>query len=128
MSLLRAVARPTFPTDAMSRKQNLHAAIAAALAPTYLDVIDESSMHSRGAESHMRVIVVSAAFDGVARVQRHRRVHEAAQAVFADGLHALAVEAATPAEWERRGQAARLDAPACQGGARHDAAHKPGVM
>ncbi len=37
----------------------------AVLQPALLTVEDESHMHSRGKESHFKVVLVSAAFDGV---------------------------------------------------------------
>ena len=47
----------------------------AALQPQELQVEDESHMHSRGKESHFKVVLVSAAFEGVRQVQRHQKVY-----------------------------------------------------
>ena len=75
-----------------------------ALAPTHLDVIDESHLHAGHAgarpegETHFRLDVVSAAFDSKSRVERHRLVNGALDPAFKRGLHALAVRARTPAE------------------------------
>ena len=46
----------------------------AALQPQVLQVEDESHMHSRGKESHFKVLLVSDVFDGVRKVQRHQKV------------------------------------------------------
>jgi len=76
----------------------------AELAPTRLDVVDESHLHAGHAgarpegETHFRVEVVSAAFDGKSRVERHRIVNSALDPAFKRGLHALAVRARTPSE------------------------------
>lgn len=74
------------------------------LAPAHLDVVDESHLHAghSGArpegETHFRLDVVSAAFEGKSRVERHRIVNAALDPAFKRGLHALAVKARTPAE------------------------------
>lgn len=75
-----------------------------ALAPTELAVIDESHLHfghagwREGGETHFRVRIVAAAFAGLSRVERHRRVNAALQPAFERGLHALAIEAKAPQE------------------------------
>lgn len=69
----------------------------AALAPLELEVIDESENHRghggwrEGGETHFRVIIRSAAFDGLGRVARHRLVNAQLAPEFARGLHALAI-------------------------------------
>jgi BolA protein len=45
--------------------------------------------------------VVSSRFDGLARVARHRLVYDAARKLITEGIHALAIEARTPAEAQR---------------------------
>ncbi|RZK77788.1 MAG: BolA family transcriptional regulator [Methylobacterium sp.] len=82
----------------------IEAKLAAELAPARLDVVDESHLHAGhsgarpGGETHFRVDVVSAAFEGKSRVDRHRVVNALLAEAFARGLHALAVKARTPAE------------------------------
>jgi len=79
-------------------------ALRAELAPSHLDVVDESHLHAghSGArpegETHFRLDVVSAAFEGKSRVERHRLVNGLLTPAFARGLHALALRARTPAE------------------------------
>ena len=76
----------------------------AQLAPVFLDVVDESALHAghSGArpegETHFRLDVVSEAFAGKSRVERHRLVNGLLDEAFKRGLHALAVRARTPAE------------------------------
>ena len=76
----------------------------AELAPLHLDVIDQSEAHRGHAgaagrsETHFRVEIVSAAFDGMTRVARERRVHDALRRELDEHVHALSVSARTPAE------------------------------
>jgi stress-induced morphogen len=101
------------------RARALTEALTAAFAPEHLEVRDESHMHAvpKGAESHFRVVVVSAGFTGKTLVARHREVNAAAAAELRAGLHALAIEALTPEQWVARGgQVAK--SPPCLGGSK----------
>lgn len=75
-----------------------------ALAPTRLEVVNESA-HHRGhlgddgtGESHFRVVVESAAFVGQTRVARQRMVNRALADLLAERIHALAIVARAPGE------------------------------
>jgi BolA protein len=97
----------------------VHASIAAklsaALAPTHLVIEDESARHAAGgAETHFKVLVVSAAFDGVGLLDRHRRVHALLADELAGGVHALSIRAMTPAQWAVG--ATPFVSPKCSGG------------
>lgn len=76
----------------------------AALAPERLRVIDESHQHQghggwrEGGETHFRVDIVSRAFAGKTRLERHRLVNAALAEELADRVHALAIAAKTPEE------------------------------
>lgn len=82
----------------MSMKERISTHLAA-LRPIALEVIDESEQHRghggwrEGGETHFRVIIRSALFDDLSRVERHRRVNELLKPEFEKGLHALAVVA-----------------------------------
>jgi len=82
--------------------ERLHAALQAALTPAELAVRDDSQLHAGHAGAregrHFSVRVVSAAFDGLPRVARHRLVYDAVRPLIAEGIHALAIDARTPAE------------------------------
>ena len=74
------------------------------LQPTALEVIDESSQHhghaganGTGYGTHFRVRISAGAFVGKSPVARHRLVYDALQDFMDQGLHALAIEAKTPA-------------------------------
>ncbi|WP_407519360.1 BolA family protein [Methylobacterium oryzisoli] len=74
------------------------------LRPAALSVVDESHQHAghagwrEGGETHFRLDVVSAAFEGKSRVERHRIVNALLADAFTRGLHALALRARTPEE------------------------------
>lgn len=105
----------------MSRRERVWDGLVSALSPVHLEVLDESSMHNvpSGAESHFKIIVVADAFDGLGRVDRHRRVNTLLADELAAGLHALSVQAFTPEEWTRRGGQV-LPSPPCLGGSTAD--------
>ena len=53
---------------------------------------------SHGGETHFRINIVSQAFDGKSRVERHRMINALLADEFAGKLHALAIKAQTPSE------------------------------
>jgi BolA protein len=75
-----------------------------AFAPESLEVVDESQRHEGhagyrpGGETHYRIYIVSAAFKGKTRLQRHRMINETLAGELAAGVHALAIHAAAPGE------------------------------
>jgi BolA protein len=78
----------------------LQARLQERLAPTRLEVIDESYQHAghvganeSGFGTHFRVRIASHLFTGCSRVARHRLVYDALQDFIDQGLHALAIEA-----------------------------------
>ena len=74
------------------------------LAPVYLQIEDQSNQHighagwREGGETHFNLDIVSQAFEGKSRVERHRIVNEAVSEAFQHGLHALAIKARAPNE------------------------------
>jgi BolA protein len=89
---------------AMRVADSLRTKLTEAFHPTALEIVDESHRHAghagarEGGESHFRVAIVSEAFAGMSRIDRHRKVHEVLAAELAGGVHALAITARTPAE------------------------------
>jgi BolA family transcriptional regulator, general stress-responsive regulator len=75
-----------------------------AFAPQSLKVEDESHRHEGhagwrpGGQTHYRVYIVSEAFKGKTRLERHRMVNSALAGELAGGIHALAIHAAAPGE------------------------------
>lgn len=75
----------------------------ATLAPLELGVEDESHRHAghagaRDGRGHFRVHIVSAAFDGLAPLARHRAIYAALGDMMQTDIHALAIDARAPGE------------------------------
>jgi len=74
----------------------------AALAPTQLEVQDDSHLHAGHAGAregrHFTVRITSPRFDGLSRVARHRLVYDSLGPLGAQGVHALAIVAQAPDE------------------------------
>ena len=75
-----------------------------AFAPDSLTVEDESHRHEGhaghrpGGETHFRLYIVSDAFRGKSRLERHRMINATLEGELAAGVHALAIHAAAPGE------------------------------
>ena len=78
--------------------------LTSAFSPQSLEVVDESHLHAghagsrEGGQTHYRVYIVSKAFEGKTRVDRHRMINSALAAELAGSVHALAIHAAAPGE------------------------------
>ena len=88
-----------------SLRETIESALQAALSPLHLEVIDESHQHSRrtakNPETHFKVVIVSAQFEGLNRVKRQQKVYAAVKGLFEEGLHAFAQSTFTPEEWAK---------------------------
>lgn len=96
----------------MTKAATIEAKLTQGLNPERLEVVNESHLHAghhhegsghHGAfdgtgETHFRVRVVSAAFAGRSRLERHRAVNALLAKELETGVHALAIEAAAPGE------------------------------
>jgi BolA protein len=75
-----------------------------AFTPESLRVVDESHLHAGhaghrpGGETHFRVHIVSRAFEGKSRVERHRLINQTLADELGGGVHALAIHATAPDE------------------------------
>ena len=75
-----------------------------AFTPESLDVMDESHLHEGhaghrpGGETHFRIYIVSDAFEGKSRIERHRLINATLAAELAGPVHALASKAQAPGE------------------------------
>ena len=80
-----------------------------ALAPLRLELTDDSHRHAGHAgarpegETHFTVEIVSDAFTGLTRLQRHRLVHEVLAEELAGPVHALSLKMLTPSEADAAG-------------------------
>jgi BolA protein len=78
--------------------------LTAAFQPTRLEVVDDSHRHEghaghrEGGESHFNVLIESAAFAGVPRVMRQRKVYAALAEELAGPVHALSLKVFAPGE------------------------------
>lgn len=76
----------------------LHEKLTEAFAPQELEVINESHLHAGhhghdgAGETHLRIRILSDAFEGMSRVNRHREVYAIVQPKIDEGLHACAIE------------------------------------
>ena len=70
-----------------------------ALAPARLELVDESDKHighagaAPGGNTHWKLTIVSAAFEGKTTVARHRMVYEALGELMQHPIHALSIRA-----------------------------------
>ena len=88
----------------MTMQVLLESRLLEAFSPDVLRVIDESGQHighsgwREGGETHFRIEIVSPAFAGRSRLQRHRMVNDVVKEAFERDLHALAIKASAPGE------------------------------
>lgn len=86
----------------MTMKERIAAKLARGLDPTTLEIVDESDRHKghagarEGGETHFRIHIVSQAFAGKGRLERHRMVNALLADEFAAGVHALALKTSAP--------------------------------
>ncbi|TPG39822.1 BolA family transcriptional regulator [Sphingomonas koreensis] len=83
---------------------DITARLTAALAPSQLEVINDSHHHAGhmgddgSGESHFTVVVESPRFAGLSRVQRQRLVNQALADLLVSRIHALAIRARAPGD------------------------------
>jgi BolA protein len=88
----------------MSTKDAITNKLREAFAPESLDVADESHLHAGhaghrpGGQTHFRVYIVSAAFQGKSRIERHRMINATLAGELEGSVHALAIRAQAPGE------------------------------
>lgn len=84
--------------------QEIAQLLTAAFAPTRLEVINDSATHHGHAgddgsgESHFTIVIESAVFSGVSRLDRQREVNRALGDIPGQRVHALAIKATAPGE------------------------------
>jgi BolA protein len=85
----------------MSIAEQIHQKLTEALAPSALEVINESHQHAGhsgddgSGESHFRVVIKADGFAKQSRIARHRAVHAAIGSELIAKIHALALEIST---------------------------------
>ena len=117
--------------DSNSYRQRLQQKLEQALAPIHMEILDDSARHKGHAghlpapkasadtqsrpsevsakeddpkgETHFKVTIVSAAFRGLSRLERHRLVYQTVDAELKERVHALTIRALTPEENSTQG-------------------------
>jgi BolA protein len=87
-----------------TRAERIEQALRAAFSPVALEVMDESKRHASHAgrnglpvgETHYAVTMVAESLRDLSRLERSRSVHEALDAEFKSGLHALSLNLSAP--------------------------------
>ena len=88
-----------------------------ALDPEYIELLNESMAHAgyfEGKESHFKLTIVSNVFEGKRLVGRHQLVYGLVNPLLTSQgghVHALAIHAYTPTEWQGHSP----DSPLCAG-------------
>lgn len=85
--------------------QDIEDKIRRELKPAALEIVNESHLHAGHqetfdgtGETHLRIRIVADAFEGLSRIERHRRLNALVTAEMDKGLHAIAIEAKAPSE------------------------------
>lgn len=92
----------------MSVAETIRTKLTAAFAPQRLDIYDDSEKHHghaghrEGGETHFRVTIISSAFEGLSRVDRHRKINDTLAEELRTRVHALQLTILTPEEAARR--------------------------
>ena len=102
----------------MNIQPAIESALTDAFHPDYLQVVNESHMHSvpANSETHFKVVLVSDSFADKRLVQRHQKVYGVLSDWMQNGIHALALHTYTPEEWSESAEAPA--SPNCMGGSK----------
>lgn len=89
--------------DNQQRVEKIRANLQESLVPQHLEIIDESAKHvghegAKGGGGHFRVQIVADCFEGKSLLQRHRLIYDSLAAMMQHDIHALSIDAKTPAE------------------------------
>lgn len=105
----------------MSVQASIESVLTAGLQPQFLEVVNESHMHSvpANSETHFKVVLVTEMFEGKRSVARHQMVYKLLADQLAGPVHALALHTYTGGEWGSREQGAPVS-PDCKGGSKTD--------
>jgi BolA protein len=91
----------------MTTRDTIINKLSEAFLPESIEVQDESHLHEGhaghrpGGETHFRLYIVSEAFKGKSRIERHRMINTALAGELAGSVHALAIHAQAPGEGGR---------------------------
>jgi len=82
----------------IARTVSIETALVAAFSPDHLLVKDQSHLHAghagaREGLGHFEVIIVADAFQGLSRIECHRRIYDALSQLMTTDIHALTIRA-----------------------------------
>ena len=85
------------------RNQQIRRCLEIAFEPVELFLKDQSKLHAghegaKDGKGHFDVTIVSPAFAGKNRIERHRMVYDALGSLLESDIHALRIKAFTPSE------------------------------
>lgn len=90
---------PSIPSGSAVTAEAMDAALRQSLAPSQLEVLDESWQHEghagangTGFGTHFRVRIAAPQLTGLRRVAQHRLVYDALRPFIDQGAHAIAIE------------------------------------
>lgn len=94
--------------------------ITQAFSPELLILENESHQHNvpANSETHFKMLLVSASFEGLNRVQRQRKVNEVIAEELSGVVHAFSQRIYTPGEWKENKEKLNFVSPDCRGGSR----------
>ncbi|MCP4399761.1 MAG: BolA family transcriptional regulator [bacterium] len=78
------------------------------LSPAVLEISNDSDKHighgghDGSGESHFTIRIVSGAFEGKSRLERHRMIYDLLQRKMREAIHALSIKALSPKEYRRK--------------------------
>lgn len=86
-----------------AREAQIRQRLEEAFEPQELLVKDQSHLHvghegAKSGKGHFDVTIVSPAFEGASRIQRHQMVYHALNDLLESDIHALRIKAKAPAE------------------------------
>lgn len=92
----------------MNRVEWIEQTLRQAFTPTHFAIEDDSAKHAghagaRSGGGHFNVVIVADGFRGKSAVQRHQAVYAALGDAMKTEIHALAIRAMTPEEWQSGG-------------------------
>ena len=100
----------------MTKAQQINQILSENLDPQVFNIEDESHQHAGpDVETHFKVTLVSAQFEGMNRVARHRKIYGLLAIQLNSGVHALALHLYSPQEWQKQSEAVPAS-PKCRGG------------
>ena len=109
----------------MQIQNHIIAKLEAAFEPDYLEVVNESHMHSvpENSETHFKVTLVTNQFVGQRMVGRHQSVYKVLVDELNGPVHALALHTHSLVEWQNKGKFVP-DSPNCLGGSKKGSSNK----